>query len=503
MDIVSIRKATDRAGVPRVSPAQRLLLNILENVGLQEADSRPLYLYRIDEEQYARGRSIIGNYAACIDPANGPLCAVLAVVTAEWFRREAKSLFLKWSEVGVIPDGMSPVERGEVVAAGLRWWGLKPRISRHDRGKAREFLLTLALNGGLPSALIVGETATHVRRYFEGMMSYALEADGTLTTAQLMAQAEARAEILPKSYQDETVFELTAELTAELIALRAEIPREQLQANPAAWLDARVPGWRDRLPIHLPEAPAACNRLFNALLSIQPRAKGGGIGVRRLLVRSPAGDWIEGFEVLADGTLDFQALAEEDEGRFRAYFIGAAERLMSREFSQIYRSATGNDGTFSVTARATGRPGVIAPVSFADPIGVRLVRDGHGLPPTCWPQGQARVANCYILKPTEKQAVLELAGTGSVRSSASVLYAWVAQNASVLIHDQGTAECWWQGERHALWKIEGMAVVTTAERERYRIQTGSDVTDDRHLEIDPVYLPDIQFESRDFVLVAR
>lgn len=484
-------------GQERLSPTRRLLNDILSRVGLEQPDGRPFYNYRLTTDEYIRGREILQKSAVLLGVSNRHLCAIFALVTAEWYRREATSLWRQWSDIGVVPVELGVAERGEIVETGLAWWSLP--LKQSPRG--REFLLSLALNGGLPSALIVGETGSKVRRFFEDVMNDALTSE-SLDAETLANIADKHAEQLPESYRDSTIYELTAELIRELVACRAALPNDRQHANPAAWLDRSIPGWRERLPIHLPDDAAACNRLFNDLLTLEPKAKRGGIGLRRIFSLTSAGTWAPGFLIQADGALTFDALKHYSEGRFRAFFAGSASQLMSREFAQLYRSEDDKGGTFEVTARAIGRPELVTPVSFSEPVSVVLSRDGQALPTVCWPGGQARVSNCYVLKPTDQADRLELIGTGSLRSSLPVLFVVAPTEASVLGHQGGSAECVWRGVMISLWRVEGMALVESSPSERYRIQAGADETDERRLDFNTIFLPDITLADRD-ILVAE
>lgn len=495
------RDARENEGRQRVSPARRLLDEILDRWGLDRPDRRPIYRYRISHEEFSRGREILQKYGSLLDPGNQLLCAVFALVTAEWYRREATSLWRVWSHIGVVPDDLAVNERNDIADAGLRWWGQSPKISQQSNRKRREFLLTLAINGGLPSALIVGETGNRVRRFFEGVMEDTLASGAMPDVVDLIRFAENRSDALPESYRDETIYELTAELIGELVACRTKLPRDERQANPAGWLDVHDPDWRERLPIHLPDEASACNRLFNNLLTIEPRARGSAIGLRRQLSRTPSGDWQQGFVVQADGQLAFDALAGYSEGRFRAYFSGGAGHLMSREFAQLYRSETEKNGAFNVTARSIGRPGFIGPVPFTETVGVTLLRDGQSLPAVCWPGGGARVSSCFVLKATDRDDRLELIGTGSVRSALPILFVLTPTGTSVIGHQEGAVECIWQDARTTLWRIEGMALVETQTGDRYRVHAGSEETDERRLEFDLRFLPDLTFDDTSILAV--
>ncbi|MER8911535.1 STY4851/ECs_5259 family protein [Mesorhizobium sp. M0854] len=493
--------SSDGAGV-RVSPTHRFLNELLTQSGVEAPDGRPLHRYRISDAQYRCGLDLVQRNSALLDPKNRPLCAIFALVTSEWFRRQADTLWRRWQDVGVVPETISVSERNDIALAGLRWWGLKLIVTEGPQRTRNEYLMTLARNGGLPSTLLVGERANAVRAYFENVMADSLALPWPSAHADYLTIARRHAEGLPVSYQDDGILDLAAELIAGLIECRRALPKDQLNNNPAGWLDAHAKGWRESLPIYLPEDQAACSRLFNDLLTVEPKSRSGGIGLRRLLARDPEGRWREGFVVHADGPLQFDALRDQQEGRFRAYFAGSAARLTSREFALIYRSETDSKGRFEVTSQSLGHPGFVGPFAFSEMATVALSREGRTLPTVCWPGGRAVASACHVLRSTEREDRLELVGTGSVRSTAEVLHVWVSGQSRVLGHDGGGVECLWQSDGRALWRVEGMALVETEEGERYRVQAGASSDDERRLDLETIFVSGLSFEDGSIEPVA-
>ncbi|RWL85667.1 MAG: hypothetical protein EOR67_21600 [Mesorhizobium sp.] len=479
----------------RASPSYRFLNEILTQSGLEAPDGRPLHRYRISDAQYRYGLELLQKNSAFLDQQNRPLCAIFALVTSEWFRRQAENLWRRWHDVGVVPEGISVGDRNDIALAGLRWWSLKLIVTEGAHRNRNEYLMTLARNGGLPSTLLVGERANVVRAYFENVMADSLALPWPSDHADYLTIARRHAEGLPVSYQDDGILDLAAELIAGLIECRRALPKDQLNNNPAGWLDAQVKGWRERLPIYLPEDQAACSRLFNDLLTVEPKSRSGGIGLRRLLARDPECRWREGFVVHADGPLQFDALRNQEEGRFRAYFAGSAARLTSREFALIYRSGTDTKGRFEVTSQSLSRSGFVGPFAFSETVTVALSREGRTLPPVCWPGGRSVASACHVLKSTGREDRLELVGTGSVRSTAEVLLVWVSEQSNVLGHDGGGVERIWQSDQRALWRVEGMALVETEEGERYRVQAGASSDDERRLDLETVFLPGLSLDD--------
>ena len=159
----------------RPSPTARLLAEITAAQGLDRPDGRPIYRYRISDDLYSRGRRLLldwGRYG--LEPQNRNLCAVLVMVVAEWYRREAATLSRRWRDASVLPPELTVADRGAVIETGLRWWGIELRTTGSQFQERREFLMTVALSGGLPSMLLVGGEANRVRSYFERVMEEAL-----------------------------------------------------------------------------------------------------------------------------------------------------------------------------------------------------------------------------------------------------------------------------------------------------------------------------------------
>lgn len=504
MSLVNAGGRSSSGAALRPSPVRQLLLDILSASDLDAPDARALFRYRVSDLQYKRGVEMLRRNLHFLDEDNAPMCALLVVVTAEWYRREASSLWRRWQDIGLVPDSTSVQERSGIVATGLRWWRLEVIVSKAGNVRRNEYLLTIALNGGLPSSMIVGENANRVRSYFESVMEDALELAGTSSGTRLIEIAAEHAEHLPPSYHEDIIYELTADLIGRLITYRAKLPEAVRDVNPVGWLDIAEPTWRDELPIWLPQDEAACNRLFNSLLALRPRAQTPGIGLSRLLERDSAGRWREGFEIFAEGRLDFPMLGGHGEGRFRALLTGNAARAMPREVAQLYQSKGDKGDRWVVTARSTLQRSFVGPVAFAESVKVTLLHDSKTLAPIEWPGGRPVPSVCHVLAEVPGRERLRVIGTGSVRSAAPSLFAWVPASAKVLGHDGGAARLTWQDKVKALWQIEGMAVVETSVGDRYRIQAGSkepDSTDERRLDFDNVFLSGLTFEDSDLLVV--
>ncbi|MBN1207510.1 MAG: hypothetical protein JXB05_21745 [Myxococcaceae bacterium] len=133
------------------------------------------------------------------------------------------------------------------LARGLGYWNRRVLASRHGR----EFLITIACEGGLPRALLTQE-GNRLRRYFEQFL-----ADRECfsdTPAEELAQRLAGE--LPRSLRQEVVFGLSADLINAVSRLRTLLGDPARVADPLQELNAIQPGWDKQIPLRLDDALA-------------------------------------------------------------------------------------------------------------------------------------------------------------------------------------------------------------------------------------------------------
>ena len=148
-----------------VTPIESHLRQLLQSRGLGRPDGRPLHRYALTDEEYRttgdllrKPDSIARMKAQAEDAAR-----VFVLYSAEWFRREALSLFRRWEDVapavlGVITDN----DKRALTLKGLQYWR-RPLLRGTD--DTREFLLTLAIEGGIPANVILDDTSTTLGNY--------------------------------------------------------------------------------------------------------------------------------------------------------------------------------------------------------------------------------------------------------------------------------------------------------------------------------------------------
>ena len=483
---------------PRPSPFRRLLDAILGNVGLKQPDGRALFRYRLTDQQYARCGDILRKAGPVLCAANPNACAVMVIFGSEWFRREATSMARKWERLGVIPDDVEIPERNEMALSGLRFWGIPCRKGVNG---SNEYLLTLALNGGLPAHALTSERSRPVVAFFRDVMAAALAAEEQ-SPEMLERIVQSSARHLPDTFRDPVIFELTSALVNELLKCRSQLPEGRMLSDPAAMLDEIDPQWRIRVPIHLPEDTKACSRLFNDLLMLQPRATGPSVGVDRVLERDADGNWVPGMRVRADGLVQAPELARKGESRYRAFFAGPAGRRISREFARLYVHKPDGEQNYVVEAKTVGRAHTISPYPFDEPLVVQLIQDGSVPFSMAWPGGRSTQADVHVLAAMQSADSLVLVGTSSTCSKFEELFVYTKANATVEPGDGASAELHWTDDTRSLWRIKGAVIVRLVEGERFYVVSGS-YEEDRRLIINEGFFPGVEFVDRTLVPCYR
>jgi hypothetical protein len=241
----------------------------LRERGLSASDGRPLYAYRVNERELVQ----LGTWVRKLLPmAMKPgghshrFEMLFCLYAAEIFRREHAEGPWAWSTV-FEPLGVSalPVNRiSSWCTAGLKQWN---RTLLYSRAGDRQFLVTLACEGGLPLRVLERQGA-RLTSFFEHLLEGYYRAPERSVDVAVQV-AEQTAFYLPRTLRQDVVFRLGAELIAALVDLWHDIGGNPNTGDPIVALDSAVPGWRDRLPLRAEDD--AINALLRPLVS---RVKG-------------------------------------------------------------------------------------------------------------------------------------------------------------------------------------------------------------------------------------
>ena len=250
--------ATERKGSVRCSDRIR---RILETRQLPEPDGRPLYAYKVSDDELAAVARELCNDVASRRSIHHEAAAAFCLYGAEYFSRGDGSDW--WVYEGVtrdLPLELPEQDLRDAIAAGLGFWRRRVLAGTHRR----HYLGTLVSEGGLPLALLQNEGG-RLRRYFADLLRQH-ESYPTIDVSRLAAEL---AGTLPVTMQNAVVYALAAALVQHVAYLRNPLAHSEGEPPPA--------------PLRLDSEPA--QQLIDGLRSApRPRADvEPGIAIRTTL----------------------------------------------------------------------------------------------------------------------------------------------------------------------------------------------------------------------------
>ncbi|MFJ5486144.1 STY4851/ECs_5259 family protein [Hansschlegelia beijingensis] len=412
---------------PARSSAWGWLQALLAARGLQKPDGRPLYRYRISDAEYDTAKHLIRTLVA-----GGGLSresgagAIFVAYCAEWFRRESNSTFLKWDDPA--PDLFSNVHyqtKQRLAEAGLDYW--KRPLRKSDT--AREFLVTVALEGGVPVRVLRDGSGGWLKDYTRAVMRRAVawRAEGRNEIDEIAEEERWR---MRKSYSHDDFVALCSELAYQLIQLRRIAEAEGTAGvRNTALLDARRPGWRDDLPLYVAaEDEAFASELLGRL--IDEKLEGlttEGVEARRFLVRKD-GEWRPALQILADGEIHAAKLPGlSSQARTRAIPAGDLAKFVVGELAILEPPAV-EKRRFRLRplARLTR---LLTDFPFSSPASVVLASPAAPPKSWVWPGGGSLRSDVLTFREDEgatpEQPLLRYLGGGSVSSPLKTLWSLV------------------------------------------------------------------------------
>lgn len=409
---------------------QNWVTSFLAARGLSRPTGRALHRYRMSETEYddlkARLKSIADQGRLTV--ASDFISALFVPYCAEWFRRESSRTFLKWEDpLNALGVQIPYLLRQELTKRGLHLWSRQLRRSR----SGREFLLTLALEGGFPVRILVDGTEggwlrDYLRSIMRGGMSVAKSEEDILDIAQ------AERERVRTSYQHEDFVALCAELAWRLLELRREVESASGGAiRNSALLDLHHPGWRDELPVHVPpEDEALATELISGLLD--ERLTGltvEGVEAKRFLLKRGEA-WRPAVQFLADGEVAPSRLPPMNtKGRMRAVPNGELANRMSGE-AALFEPPLDKAQRYRVRP-LTRTAKLIPDFPFLSPVTVTLHAPDCAPAAWTWPRGEALRSDVLVFAKDTAAAngetLLRYIRSGSVKSPEKELFVLIPE----------------------------------------------------------------------------
>lgn len=442
IQVVTARRTLTRVAAPAraavrpaaTGPVRAWLRAFLQRRRLARPDGRAFYRYRMEDDEFEQAKIILrflaqrGRLAQPDDRAG----ALFVAYSAEWFRRESNSTFLRWDdpEPLLFPKVPYPSKQ-QLTLRGLNYWRREMRMN----GATREFLLTVALEGGFPVRILADGARGWLKDYLRAIMRRAISWRVD-TRDEIFVIAEEERGRVRKSYQHDDFVALCSELAASLLHLRQRAEAESAgSVRNSTLLDARYPGWRDKLPIYVPpQDEALVAELLMGLLDEKMTGLATeGVEARRYLVKQN-GEWIPAVQLMADGEIPPTKLPGLPAlGRVRAIATGELGSHLTGEVA-LMEPPIGEQRRWRVRAYArTAR--LLTGFPFAAPVTAALSAPPGAHYPWTWPGGEALRSDVLVFEPDEgstpQKPLLRFFRSGSVSSPAKSLSVLVPQDWAV------------------------------------------------------------------------
>ncbi|GAA5172383.1 STY4851/ECs_5259 family protein [Viridibacterium curvum] len=257
--------------------------------GLQGADKRMLYAYRLKGDEFATlADSLRESLAAAsfeqLATRSTFFCAQFVLFASEWWHREYRGGAWRWDPIFHALGYLTAVDankRTTCVERGLGYWKHRPS------GVGKMYFGAIVAHGGLPLKALGQGTGK-----LSGILLHALRLAARYGWGeeQLVDVVRERAASLPDSLRHEEIYLLLAQMVLTALELRREF-RLEAGGDVLATLQRHDPAWMDRFPISLEESaakPLLADLVKEAVLQ-QPTSGGRVFSLERTLFEGGSG----------------------------------------------------------------------------------------------------------------------------------------------------------------------------------------------------------------------
>jgi len=397
-----------------LSDLQSLLEMLLSRVGIKKPDGRPLYRYRVTDREFEHLTQLVRDDWMDRPPwSTGALTLLASEAVCRGHREGAWSWAPLWEALGRKEDVQQWLHPR--LERGGEWWGFPLILATGSR----RFLTTVALQGGLPRALLAGGAdGGPIGRYFTRLLKEH-ERFPTVDPVELAKDLEGH---VPRTLRQTEMRELSAALVVAVRRLRREAGTTD---DPVAALDRQHPGWRNELPIHFDQSDQGAERLVRGLLQA-PRveaARGRRIELTLELISKPEARVVRRLRLPPLVPVgDLWPLSEDDAPTFMPLALRTGEGrelmvaeayLQVRDGQAAYRLEATRSLELDAAAHDFGEVALLVLPPRLPPIEI-AVQGGEDLSEVPWA--------FEPVEDVEETAPLLIAGSGSTRT-ASVLVA--------------------------------------------------------------------------------
>ena len=236
--------------------ASEIVERVLRRAGLNEPDGRCLYALRAGPRDVQDLVAIVRSSSPWLVPAQVDSAAVV-LLAAEVLCRDYAGGAWSWDPVWSAIGGERNLQEWlyPTLQRGLAWWKREWVVT----ATRRRYLMTLALEGGLPRQMLSGRRGGGLLgRFLERVL---LEHE-QYPTGDVVDLARSLGGDLPVSLQQSELYELAGALVMELAKLRRRVGGRE---DGLEVLDTECVGWRECLPIRF-DGDGASELLVRTLL---------------------------------------------------------------------------------------------------------------------------------------------------------------------------------------------------------------------------------------------
>lgn len=248
----------------------------------------PLWAYKVSDVELAELQSLLvglvqsQSVRRIINLYEGQYSEAFVLFSATWLQRNSSGR-AKWEPVLSAIDaiGLDPNDRMNLVARGLRKWGL----TVFSTDTSNRYLDSLTCQGGFPRSDLLQQSASHIMEYFEAVLSRYERYQHSESLEDLAVHS---LNILPPTLRQTAFAELVIRLIDCLLEWKAHY-NLGVYADAVKVLDNENRNWRQELPFLVldEEAQTLINKLLKRASTFKRREL-NPIRVKRQLI--PVGD---------------------------------------------------------------------------------------------------------------------------------------------------------------------------------------------------------------------
>lgn len=256
--------------------------SLLARHNLPKPDGRPLYQYRVTDEEYKTlydSLKLSSMFSIQHITKMHYWDAAFAIYAADWWRRYYRGNW-GWEEVfssiGLNYQDLSVACRNDLIELGLQRWRREVRVFN----ESRLYLGTIATEGGLPLHQL-----TESKGWLEKLLKPVIKKH-IASGCSIQTLIEEYNALIPSAFRGNEVIAILTDMVQVTVDLREKYKLNE-QANPTEWLDTSFPKWREKFPLPINDqvATALLSELIQEVSTAKVETKSVAcIGLKRLLI---------------------------------------------------------------------------------------------------------------------------------------------------------------------------------------------------------------------------